>query len=138
LLRSLVDVALKKNRTIVAAFDPTKADGGFPASVPGVIRVSDSMAAAARANVYFAPGHDVPTTEPGGRWFVVNGSSFSAAHVSGLIALLREKSRSSQLALVAERHGGGTIDACASLLKVVGACDCHCGDSRFATGIGHR
>jgi hypothetical protein len=80
----------------------------------------------------------VPTTEPGGRWFVVNGSSFSAAHVSGLIALLREKSHSTQLALVADRRGGGPIDACASLLRVVGACDCHCGEGRMATGLGHR
>jgi subtilisin family serine protease len=123
---------------VVAAFDPTRPDGGFPASVPGVIRVSDSVVTAARANVYFAPGRDVPTTEPGGRWFIVNGSSFSAAHVSGLVALLREKSRTSQLALVADRRSGGPIDACASLLKVVGACDCHCGDSRFAAGVGHR
>lgn len=138
LLRTLVDVAIRKNRTIVAAFDPAKPDGGFPASVRGVIRVSDSMATATRANVYFAPGRDVPTTEPGGRWFIVNGSSFSAAHVSGLIALLREKSRTAQLALVTDRPGGGPIDACASLLKVVGACDCHCGDSRFAAGLGHR
>lgn len=138
LLRTLVDVAIRKNRTIVAAFDPAKPDGGFPASVPGVIRVSNSMATATRANVYFAPGRDVPTTEPGGRWFIVNGSSFSAAHVSGLIALLREKSRTAQLALVTDRPGGGPIDACASLLKVVGACDCHCGDSRFAAGLGHR
>ena len=138
LLRSLVDIALKKNRTVVAAFDPTRPDGGFPASVPGVIRVSDSIVTAARANVYFAPGRDVPTTEPGGRWFIVNGSSFSAAHVSGLVALLREKSRTSQLALVADRRSGGPINACASLLKVVGACDCHCGDSRFAAGVGHR
>ena len=138
LLRSLVDIALKKNRTVVAAFDPARPDGGFPASVPGVIRVSDSLAAATRGNVYFAPGRDVPTTEPGGRWFVVNGSSFSAAHVSGLIALLREKSHSTQLALVADRRGGGPIDACASLLRVVGVCDCHCGESRMATGVGHR
>lgn len=138
LLRSLVDIALKKNRIVVAAFDPARPDGGFPASMSGVIRVSDSLTIATRGNIYFAPGHDVPTTEPGGRWFIVNGSSFSAAHVSGLIALLREKARGSQLALVADRRGGGSIDACASLLKVVGECDCHCGASRYAAGVGHR
>lgn len=138
LLRSLVDIALKKNRTIVAAFDPERPDGGFPASVPGVIRVSDSLAAAAHGNIYFAPGRDVPTTEPGGRWFIVNGSSFSAAHVSGLVALLRERAHSPQLALVADRRGGGSIDACASLLRVVGQCNCPCGGNRFTAGLGHR
>jgi subtilisin family serine protease len=104
-----------------------------------VIRVTDSAAAAARGNVYVAPGRDVPTTEPGGRWFVVNGSSFAAAHVSGLIALIRERGHSpSALALVAERRGGGAIDACATLIKAGAACDCACGSTRFAAGAGHR
>jgi subtilisin family serine protease len=100
--------------------------------------VSDSAAAAARGNVYVAPGRDVPTTEPGGRWFVVNGSSFAAAHVSGLIALMRERGHASALALVTERRGGGAIDACATLIKAGGACDCACGSTRFAAGAGHR
>ena len=46
---------------------------------------------ACTGQVYIAPGQDVPTTEPGGRWFLVNGSSFAAAHVSGLFALMRER-----------------------------------------------
>jgi subtilisin family serine protease len=132
LLRTLVDVALSRGLTVVAAYDPARSGGGFPASVAGVIRVSDSLAAASRGNVYFAPGRDIPTTEPGGRWFLVNGSSFSAAHVSGLVALIRERGRASSPTLVAERRGGGQIDACASLMKVAGACDCACGPSRFA------
>jgi subtilisin family serine protease len=138
LLRMLVAVALGKGQTVVAAFDAARPDGGFPASVAGVIRVSDSPAAAARANVYVAPGRDVPTTEPGGRWFLVNGSSFAAAHVSGLLALMRERGHSSAAALVAERRGGGAIDACATLIKAGGACDCPCGSGRFASGAGHR
>ena len=44
----------------------------------------------ARAGLHCA-GRDVPTTEPGGRWFLVNGSSYSAAHVSGLMALIRQR-----------------------------------------------
>jgi subtilisin family serine protease len=138
LLRMLVGVALGKGQTVVAAFDPSRPDGGFPASVPSVIRVSDSAAAAARGNVYVAPGRDVPTTEPGGRWFVVNGSSFAAAHVSGLIALMRERGHAPSMTLVAERRGGGAIDACATLIKAGGACDCSCGSGRFASGAGHR
>jgi subtilisin family serine protease len=123
---------------VVAAYDPGRADGGFPASVPGVVRVSDNPAAAARGNVYLAPGRDVPTTEPGGRWFVVNGSSFAAAHVSGLLALMREHGKTSSAELVADRRGGGAIHACATLLKLVGSCDCACGSARFAKGAGHR
>jgi subtilisin family serine protease len=138
LLRELIKVALDHRLSIVAAFDPTRPDGGFPASAPGVIRVSDSAEAAAQGNVYFAPGRDIPTTEPGGRWFLVNGSSFSAAHVSGLVALLRERGRTGTLTLVAARRAGGPIDTCATLLKVVGACQCECGSSRFAAGAGRR
>lgn len=138
LLRDILGVALERRLAVVAAFDPKLIGGGFPASVPGVIPVSDSSFAGHRADVYTAPGRDVPTTEPGGRWFLVNGSSFAAAHVSGLIALLRERQRSAPLMLVSERRGGGTIDACATLIRVVGSCDCACRTSRFAGTRGDR
>jgi subtilisin family serine protease len=132
LLRALIDQGLSRGSAVVAAFDSNLPGGGFPASVPGVIRVSDSVLAPSRRQVYTAPGHDVPTTEPGGRWFLVNGSSFAAAHVSGLIALLRERRRSAAAFLVSQWQGGGAIDACATLMRVVGACDCSCGSGRLA------
>jgi subtilisin family serine protease len=134
LLRELLKLALTHGSAIVTAFDPKLADGGFPASMPGVIAVADESLAPSRGDVYSAPGQDVPTTVPGGRWSLVNGSSYAAAHVSGLLALMREKRRSASLALVSQRRGGGTIDACATLVRVVGACDCSCGRARFASG----
>jgi hypothetical protein len=79
-----------------------------------------------RSQVYIAPGTDVPTTQPGGRWFLVNGSSFSAAHVSGLAALVRQWRRSADLMLVSDRPSGGEIDACATLEKAATGCDCSC------------
>jgi len=130
LLRALVGAALDRRLAVVAAYDRKLPDGGFPASLPGVIAVSDSLAPS-RRGVYMAPGRDVPTTEPGGRWFLVNGSSFAAAHVSGLVALMREKKRSGVLAIVS-RPGGGPIDACATLMRAAGACDCGCGSVRSA------
>ena len=138
LLREIIAVALGKRLAVVAAFDPKLAGGGFPASVAGVVPVSDSSLAGSRPGVYTAPGRDVPTTEPGGRWFLVNGSSFAAAHVSGLIALVRERQRSASLTLVSERRGGGAIDACATLIRAVGTCDCACRTSRFAGAGGRR
>ena len=114
---------MAKGDTVVAAFDRTQADGGFPASVPGVIAVSDSSLAGSRRGVYIAPGHDVPTTQPGGRWFLVNGSSFAAAHVSGLFALLRQRTTKLSPTLVAQ---GGYVDACATMAYAGLNCDCAC------------
>ena len=132
LLAELIKATLARGMAVVAAFDRNRPGGGFPATVPGVIAVSDTNLAGPRGDVYIAPGRDVPTTEPGGRWFIVNGSSFAAAHVSGLVALMRERRRSAAPVLVAQRSGGGAIDACATLARAQGACDCACGSTRMA------
>ena len=139
LLQELLRLALGKGSTVVTAFDGKVAGGGFPASMPGIIAVADAALAPAHAHAYIAPGRDVPTTEPGGRWFLVNGNSYAAAHVSGLVALMRERRRSASLLFVSDRSGSGTIDACASLLRLAGACNCDCTPSRFAGGhAGHE
>ena len=132
LLRALLKVASARGAVIVAAFDPGLPGGGFPASVSGVIAVSDAPAAGTNGKVYVAPGREVPTTEPGARWSLVNGSSFAAAHVSGLVALIRERRPSVPLTLVSGRSDGA-IDACATLTRAVSGCDCRCGSSPFAT-----
>jgi subtilisin family serine protease len=95
-----------------------------------VIAVSDETLAAPPAGVYTAPGRDIPTTEPGGRWYLVNGSSYAAAHVSGLVALLRERrgSTGGPSGLISAKGGGGAIDACATLLRAR-PCDCACADA---------
>ena len=136
LLRELLKVAASNGLTVVTAFDPRRPNGGFPADAPGVIAVSDGPVAATGTRVYIAPGREVPTTEPGGRWFLVNGSSFAAAHVSGLVALVEQRQRSGPVRLVADR--GGPVDACATLLRVVVDCDCPCGPLRAATSRSGR
>jgi len=123
LLRQLLKVAMTKGETVVAAFDRTQSDGGFPASVSGVIAVSDSSLAGARGHVYIAPGRDVPTTQPGGRWFLVNGSSFAAAHVSGLLALVRQHGSRLSPTLIAQ---AGYVDACATMAYAGLNCACAC------------
>jgi subtilisin family serine protease len=138
LLRELLRTAMGNGSTVVAAFDKGRADGGFPASVGGVIPVSDMTVAPSRGHVYTAPGRDVPTTEPGGRWFLVNGSSYAAAHVSGLVALVRERRRSPGLTFVSARAEGGVIDACATLVHAIGRCDCSCGAARVASAEAFR
>ena len=136
LLREILNIAYARGTAVVAAFDPKLPGGGFPASVPGVIAVSAAPAAGSHGEVYVAPGREIPTTEPGGRWFLVNGSSFAAAHVSGLVALIRERQPSAPLALVSKQRGA--IDACATLIRAAGGCECPCGSSRSTAGMGGR
>ena len=118
LISKLVEVGLRRGSLIVAAVDPRTNDG-FPASLPGVIAVAQEGLAGGRAGVYNAPGRDIPTTEPGGRWYLVSGNSYAAAHVSGLLALTREfdSAKAARGALVSARSGGGLIDACGTVLR---------------------
>jgi hypothetical protein len=125
LLDRLLGTALARRITVVAAYDPALPDGGFPSSHRGVIAVADDGQHTNHPGVYSAPGHDVITTQVGGKWNVASGSSFAAAHVSGLFALMRAKSRGSALTLVTLRGNTG-IDACATMLQVGRHCDCDC------------
>ena len=127
LLSKLLDVALAHDVIVVGAYDRNLPGGGFPASHGGVAAVIDESTGPPITGVFSAPGHDVPTTEPGGRWFLVNGSSYAAAHVSGLFALLRQRGPlvHGASALVIERPGN-TIDACATLFQKSEPPNCDC------------
>jgi subtilisin family serine protease len=126
LLGKLIDVGLARGIVVVGAVDPTLAGGGFPASHPGVVAVSSESSG--RPGTYVAPGRDVPTTQPGARWALVSGSSYSAAHVSGLAALLLERSpRARRPLTLVTTQAGGAIDACATLLRGTAPCGgCGC------------
>jgi subtilisin family serine protease len=131
LLGRLIDMALARGAVVVGALDPKAPDGGFPASHAGVIAVTDDPASPI-AGAVVAPGREAPTTQPGGRFAFVSGSSYAAAHVSGLFALMREHDRKPGLpvTLVTLRPGGGQIDSCASVLR--GACPRPGGTSTLA------
>ncbi len=140
LLHALLDAALVRGVIVVGAVDPVTAGGGFPASHPGVIAVSTEGVADAGgpAETVTAPGRDVPTTLPVDRWGFVDGTSFAAAHVSGLIALLQQVAPSLgpeqirallRLASVTDAGGGRTgqpIDVCVVINRAAGACSCGC------------
>jgi len=103
-----------------------------------VIGVADAGPAPVAPGSVLAPGRDVPTTLTGARWGLVSGASYAAAHVSGLIALLREaRDRHGPGTLTAQTAVGaaprefvllpdGRIDACASLSRIAGHCSCGC------------
>lgn len=127
LLIRLIDLAIARGATVVAAFDSDLPKGGFPASEKGVVSVSDRPINQAGSGVFTAPGRDIVTTVPMGRWFLVNGSSYSAAHVSGLFALLRQRRPGARVAeSLATISPGAYVDPCATLMKAFGSCDCGC------------
>ncbi len=117
LLTRLIDKAIASDIIVVAAVDSAQAGGGFPASSLGVIAVTDDRMTIAAGHMYRAPGQDIPTTQPRGKWYVVHGSSFAAAHVSGLFALMIERRGGSRLrpALVKVNDGSQAVDARASV-----------------------
>lgn len=136
LLGRLLDIALAHDIAVVAAYDRNAAGGGFPASHHGVTAVIDEGGGPSVSGAVAAPGRDVPTTEPGGRWFLVNGSSYAAAHVSGLLALVRQKSpfAHGEPMLVMARYND-MIDACATLLQKSGPCNCNCAHPNEVSSI---
>jgi subtilisin family serine protease len=139
LLSRLLDVALARGVTVVGAVDGNLPGGGFPASHAGVVAVADESLGAEPKGVFVAPGRDVPTTQPGGRWFLVSGSSYAAAHVSGLFALLRQNSpRAHGASALVTLPPGNAIDACATLLRASRPCDCACAHAPAASAILRR
>jgi len=87
-----------------------------------------------------APSRDIPTTLPNRRWGFVSGSSFAAAHVTALIALLLELDPNLQatqlrtaLASRKDEEAVPVVDACAAVSQAARSCACHCAVARAAS-----
>jgi len=137
LLERLLDVAVAHRIVIVSAVDPTLGDGGFPASLSGVLAVAAQPPKNGLAGVLIAPGRDIPTTTPGQTWGFVTGSSYATAHVSGAVALLLERApeldaRQVRSVLAAGGVTGAVlgdarpVDVCAAIARTTSACVCDC------------
>ena len=143
LLERLLDAAMARGITVVAAADPQERNGGFPASQRGVLAIAAEGVQDSGAGFLVAPGQDIPTTLPGGAWGMVTGSSFAAAHVTSLVALLRElspglRARELREALApaalspVAADDSRIVDACAAVARTAGSCACACAPERQA------
>lgn len=139
LVQRLIESAQARGALIVAAVDRQQPRGGFPAGLANVVAAVDDGPASSVGVV--APGTDVPTTLPGSRWATVTGSSYAAAHVSGLLALVLElrgrgagsaSSAAEAIALSADRR----VDACASIERAAQRCVCDCEQAASAGSAG--
>ena len=96
LIGGLLRVALRDGIIVVAAEPEAASSPGFIDGIDGVIRVrAGGRQDAVRADwrevaAIMAPGSDLLTTFPRGSYNFASGSSFAAANVSGIIALLLE------------------------------------------------
>jgi hypothetical protein len=133
LLAQLVSYGVQHGVLFVGAVPESGRLDGFPVSISGVIAVDLTGRNAGVPGVLHAPGRDIVSTAPGGRYDFVNGSSFAAAHVTGALALLHAHApelRSERLSSILSRtastsqDGGDAINVCAAMdvLQSEGAC----------------
>lgn len=89
LLEKLLAQVLARGIVVVGALPATGTRDSFPTAVPGVLAVAAAEDGNAAPGVLAAPGRRVLTLAPGGGYDYASGSSMAAAHVSGVVALLR-------------------------------------------------
>lgn len=135
LIRQLIDAAFIKNIKIVAAVDYLSNSGGFPARYPGVFSVADKRIKDILWATLIAPGRDIPTTSTDNSWSFVSGTSFSTAHVSGMLALISQlnprisnKQIRESLILQPDRLGQpeGLLSLCETIKAAANRCVCSC------------
>lgn len=97
LLSRLLDMAAERRIPVVAAVDGGVRDGGFPANRPEVLGARAAVVPGRElhplrdpdAALWLAgPAVDILTTAPRGGYDFYTGSSYAAAYVTGVIALL--------------------------------------------------
>jgi subtilisin family serine protease len=146
LLARLIARAHEQGISVVAAAAESGNDIGFPAKLDSVIAVvaSDPQGNLPqppwhkRAFVAAAPGVDIITTAPNEGYDFLSGSSLAAAHVSGVVALIKEHNPTlspaeiARLLEVTAQLGRDAptsemprvVDACAALANLQGRKNC--------------
>jgi hypothetical protein len=145
LLTGLIREGLRRGMLFVGAApaDPSPGNEGL-LHQPGVIEVASTGNQSSPDGALFAPGREILTLLPGGRYDFASGDSIATAQVSGVLALLLAKNAGLPAAdayrLLRETSshatgvdGGMLVDACAAVVSLVGHGLCN-----PMTDTGHR
>lgn len=133
LLGRLLTQALNRGIIVVAAA-PGKNRHGFPAEINGVIVVHSDHAGqppdAADRYSLTAPGEDILVPVPRGGYDYASGNSLSAAHVSGIVALLvalrpgLTGAQVNSLLIDSRPTEGESVNACRALAQLLQESGC--------------
>jgi len=101
LLNRLVIAGMQRGIVYVGAMNPSSvgAQGSFPTDIAGVIGVNnieEGRIQRGKTLSLYAPGTDILTLTPSGGYDFMSGSSLAAASVTGGVALLLSRRRSTQ------------------------------------------
>lgn len=132
LLAQLVSYGQRRGMVFVGAVPEDGRLDGFPLAIPGVIAVDQIGRSGASTLVLHAPGRDILSLAPAGRYDFATGSSFAAAHVAGALALLLARVPhldATSLFAVLDRtrtrdEQGDRINVCAALAAIQPRNDC--------------
>jgi subtilisin family serine protease len=136
LLTRLVQNAIASDIVVVGSVD-RRNPAGFAAAVPGVLAVTQAEArtrsvGGAADETLFAPGEKIISARPKAQYDMYSGSSLSAAQVSGVAALVRERkphlapgALSALLRSTADASSG-EINACRALARLASQVDSAC------------
>jgi hypothetical protein len=137
LLSDLIREGVRRGVVFVGAASSAESPGS-PGLLhqQGVIEVAASESGLAEDSVLHAPGREILTLLPGGHYDFASGDSISTAEVTGVVALLLQKSQSLSAGAVyrllhdtsapadAPGRGNAHVDACAAVMALLGRGPC--------------
>lgn len=137
LLRDLIHEGLRRGIVFVgAASDEAPRGGEGLLHRTGAIEVGSTETRSASETGVYAPGRDILTLMPGGRYDFASGDSVATAQVTGVIALLLARGqrltpetvyrllRDTSVPPASAADGAGHVNACAAMLALMGEGAC--------------
>ncbi len=136
LLGALIGAGLRRGVLFIGAAPAEPADrNGHLLALDGVIQVANGGAQGAPGTPLHAPGREILTLLPDGRYDFASGTSLSTAHVTGAVALLLGLNPKLTPAAVyrllrdttlpgGDANVGDSVNACAAVAALVGQGSC--------------